>query len=230
MSIVITASVGRGGVNRKSDTRRIQRALNEVYPAFALAADGVCGPRTVRRIERFQRRFMRRPDGRIDPGGRSLARLNTAVPSLQDDWRGDSSKWNQQRKLMSLDPGLRRKVERILDRLDSEGFRPRIFYGWRSVTVQRELVRKGHSRVNFSFHNAQYRNGRPRAYAVDIIDRRWAWRDDAERNGFWDALGRAGKAEDLYWGGSWRKFKDYAHLQSFPNYRLAHIRRQSGLA
>lgn len=229
MSIEISASVGRGGVNRKADTRRIQSALNEVYPALALTVDGLCGPKTVRRIERFQRGFMRSPDGRIDPGGRSLARLGVAVPSLQDEWRGDSSKWSRERKLASLDPGLRARVERVLARLEAEGFRPRIFYAWRSVAVQRELLRKGHSKVGFSFHNAQYKNGRPRAYAVDIIDRRWAWGEAAQRNGFWDALGRAGKDEGLYWGGSWIKYKDYAHLQSFPNYRLAEIRRQSGL-
>ncbi|MGD8349555.1 MAG: M15 family metallopeptidase [Gammaproteobacteria bacterium] len=230
MSVEITASVGRGGVNRKPDTRRIQGALNEVYPAYELEVDGICGPNTVRRIERFQRGFMRRPDGRIDPGGRSLARLNTAVPSLQEDWQGDSSKWSQERKLASLDPGFRGKVSTVLGRLETDGFQPRIYYGWRSVAVQRELVRKGHSKVSFSFHNAQYRDGRPRAHAVDIIDRRWAWSEAARDNGFWDALGDAGKAEGLYWGGSWIKFKDYAHLQSLPNYRLAETRRRSGLA
>jgi peptidoglycan L-alanyl-D-glutamate endopeptidase CwlK len=230
VSIEIGASVGRGGVNRKPDTRRIQGALNEVYPALALAVDGLCGPATVRRIERFQRGFMRAPDGRIDPRGRSLARLNTAVPSLLEDWRGDSSKWSQERKLASLDAAFRGKVESVLERLGTDGFQPRIYYGWRSVAVQRELVRNGNSTVNFSFHNAQYPDGRPRAHAVDIIDRRWAWGEAAQENGFWDALGRVGKAEGLYWGGSWIKFKDYAHLQSLPNYRLAEIRRQSGLA
>jgi len=230
MSIEITASVGRGGDNRKADTRRIQKALNEIYPALALTVDGLCGPNTVRRIERFQRDFMRVPDGRIDPGGRSLARLNSAVPSLQDEWQGDSSKWSQERKLASLDPDLREKVERVLERLTADGFQPRIYFGWRSVAVQRELVRQGNSQVSFSFHNAQYPNGRPRAQAVDIIDRRWAWSEAAQENGFWDALGRAGKDQGLYWGGSWIKFKDYAHLQSFPNTRLAEIRRESGLA
>lgn len=230
MSIELVASVGRGGDNRKPDTRRVQGALNEIYPAIALAVDGVCGPNTIRRIERFQRGFMRRPDGRVDPGGGTLERLNSAVPSLRDEWRGDSSKWSAERKLASLDAELRPRIERVLEKLEAERFRPRIYYAWRSSAVQRELVRQGHSRVNFSFHNAQFPDGRPRAYAVDIIDRRWAWGEAAEHNGFWNALGRAGKDEGLYWGGSWIRFKDYAHLQAFPNYRLAEIRRQSGLA
>lgn len=80
MSIELGASVGRGRVNRKPDTRRIQKALNEIYPALALEVYGLCGPKTIRRIERFQRGFVRAPDGRIDPGGHSLERLNTAVP------------------------------------------------------------------------------------------------------------------------------------------------------
>jgi len=96
--------------------------------------------------------------------------------------------------------------------------------------VQADLVARGHSKVRFSFHNAQKKNGTPNAYAVDIIDSRWAWSDAAEANGFWQALGKAGKAEGLYWGGDWRSFKDWAHLQFFPNTKLSEVRKESGLA
>ncbi len=230
MSVRIMDSVGRGGKNGKRDTRKIQKALNEVYTVWQLVVDGDCGAKTIRRIERFQRRFMRKPDGRIDPGGRTLKKLNAAAPALQTEWKGDSSKWSQEKKLASLDGWLRTRIKRILARLKSEGFKPKIFYGWRSVAVQRELVKKGRSKVSFSYHNAQFKNGKPRAYAIDVIDKRWAWGKAAEQNGFWDALGRAAKDEGLFWGGSWRKFKDYAHLQSYPNWMLTEIKRQSGLA
>ena len=96
--------------------------------------------------------------------------------------------------------------------------------------MQRRLFEAGNSRVRFSFHNAQLKIGTPNAYAIDIIDRRWAWGVGAERNHFWDALGKAAKAEGLYWGGDWLKFKDYAHVQSFSNSKLAEIKRKSGLA
>ena len=56
------------------------------------------------------------------------------------------------------------------------------------------------------------------------------WNDEAEENGFWRALGKAGKAEGLYWGGDWRSFKDWAHLQFFPNNKLSGVKKESGLA
>ena len=84
--------------------------------------------------------------------------------------------------------------------------------------------------MRFSFHNAQKRNGTPKACAADIIDKRWAWGDAAEANGFWQALGAAAKAEGLNWGGDWRSFKDWAHVQLHPNNMLAEVKRQSGLA
>lgn len=173
---------------------------------------------------------MQNPDGRIDPAGATLRRLNVAAPSLQSDWSGDSSKWSEEKKLASLDSTLRTKTVRILDSLRAAGFKPKIYYAWRSVAVQRQLFDQGHSKVRFSYHNAQFKNGTPRAYAIDVIDRRWAWSDDAEQNGFWDALGQAAKNEGLFWGGNWTKFKDYAHAQSFPNSKLSEIKRQSGLA
>ena len=149
---------------------------------------------------------------------------------MQADWSGDSSKWSQKKKLASLDSKLRTKTVRILETLNSGGYRPKIFFGWRSVAVQRRLFEAGNSKVRFSFHNAQLKNGTPNAQAIDIIDRRWAWGEEAERNRFWDALGKAAKAEGLYWGGDWSKFKDYAHVQSFPNSKLSEIKKKSGLA
>jgi len=125
---------------------------------------------------------------------------------------------------------MRPKVERVTDALKAQGFRPKIVYAWRSVAVQQELVAKGRSRVRFSFHNAQKRDGSPRAYAADIIDRRWAWSATAKANGFWEALGNAAKREGLFWGGDWRSFKDWAHVQFHPNRMLTEVKRESGLA
>lgn len=228
--ISISASVGRGGDNLEADVRLVQQSLNELIPEKPLKVDGKCGAKTIAKIEQFQRGFMPKPDGRIDPGGQSIKRLSQSAPTLQGAWKGDSSKWSEAKKLDSLDTSLRKKVERVLANLTAEGFKPKIVYAWRSVEVQRQLVAQGHSKVRFSFHNAQYKNGRPRAYAADIIDRRWAWSDAAMERGFWDALGRIAKAEGLFWGGDWRSFKDWAHVQAHPNSKLAEIKRQSGVA
>lgn len=230
MITAITASVGRGGQNKKSDTRKIQKLLNAIFPSALLVVDGDCGAKSIGKIERFQRRFMTKPDGRVDPGGRTLKRMVKAAPAMTDDWGGDSAKWSQEKKLSSLDSRLRRKTVRVIESLQSQGFKPKIVYAWRSVAVQLELVKKGNSKVRFSFHNAQKKNGTPNAYAADIIDKRWAWNKEAKTNGFWEALGKAAKAEGLFWGGDWRSFKDWAHIQYHPNKDLSEIKRESGLA
>lgn len=230
MDVTIKGSVGANGKNGRADTRKVQKLLNAIFPSTLLSVDGDCGSKTVRRIERFQRRFTTKPDGRVDPDGRTLKKLNAAAPGLQKDWSGDSSRWSEEKKLSSLDKRMRGKVVRVLGTLKAEGFKPKIFFAWRSVAVQLEIVAKGNSKVRFSFHNAQKKNGTPNAYAVDIIDKRWAWSDKAEENGFWEVLGKAGKAEGLFWGGDWRRFKDWAHLQFFPNNKLSDVKRESGLA
>jgi hypothetical protein len=75
----ISSSVGRNGVNRPADVRLVQELLNRHKQPTRqlLKIDGVVGPRTIAEIEDFQRRVVRyaRPDGRVDPGGRTLAAL-----------------------------------------------------------------------------------------------------------------------------------------------------------
>lgn len=81
----ITASVGSGGVNRPADVTVVQRLLNahgrSLSPLAALATDGVIGPKTITAIRTFQSRVVRlpHPDGRVDPGGRTLKALNASV-------------------------------------------------------------------------------------------------------------------------------------------------------
>lgn len=243
MSKVIIGSVGFGGANRPEDVRLVQRLLNraEAYPR--LVVDGRIGPNTLRAIRSFQARFMEAPDGRVDPGGRTLRRLNDASsraqpratpekPSLvsqSDEWSGDPVRWPESKKLASLDPEFRPRVVEILRRLRLAGFRPRIFFAWRSVELQAELVRKGRSKVRFSFHNAQSPDGTPRAYAVDIVDRRWGWGPAAESHGFWATLGEAARDVGGFWGGDWTGFRDVAHVQHFDNHELRRVRRESGL-
>ncbi|MGE5486988.1 MAG: M15 family metallopeptidase [bacterium] len=149
---------------------------------------------------------------------------------MSNDWSGDSSRWTEEKKLMSLHESFRPKVEAVLAALREQGFQPRIVYAWRGVEVQRKLVAEGKSKVRFSFHNAQKPDGTPASYAADIVDRRWGWTEAAERNGFWRALGEAARAQGLVWGGDWKSFPDVAHIQGRPNTELAAVKRESGLA
>lgn len=79
----IGASVGRGGVNRPADVMIIQNLLNKVGPASGgpntrLSVDGVCSAMTTEAIRKFQIRQFgpAGANGRVDPAGRTLAKLN----------------------------------------------------------------------------------------------------------------------------------------------------------
>jgi hypothetical protein len=71
----LSASVGVGGINRPDDVRLVQKLLRDrgIDPG---PVDGVMGEKTVAAIKEFQKRFVRRPDGRVDPGGRTWQELN----------------------------------------------------------------------------------------------------------------------------------------------------------
>lgn len=79
---VLDSSVGRGGRNRYRDVITVQNLLNDcrhALPGLAfLDVDGDCGPGTIGAIEQFQRDILgvNAPDGRVDPNGRTLRRLN----------------------------------------------------------------------------------------------------------------------------------------------------------
>ncbi|BBA33140.1 peptidoglycan-binding domain-containing protein [Methylocaldum marinum] len=83
--------------------------------------------------------------------------------------------------------------------------------------------------MKFSFHNAQLPDGTPNSYAADIVDERWGWSNDAEKNGFWQAMGEEANQLGLVWGGDWKNFKDVAHVQSRQNSELASVKKESGL-
>lgn len=227
----ISASVGKGGRNKQQDIILVQKILKYVGIDPG-PVDGICGKKTIGAITKFQSSFLFRPDGLIEPNKNTWRKLTvkqTKIQSVIKKWSGDSSMWSQQKKLTSLNPIFRQKVQTLIQRLKSQGFQPKVFFGWRSVVVQQELVRKGKSRVKFSFHNAQKPDGTPNAYAVDIIDKRYAWSKEAKEKGYWAAQGEGAKNLGLTWGGDWKNPWDPAHVQLYANAMLGVIKRRSGL-
>jgi peptidoglycan hydrolase-like protein with peptidoglycan-binding domain len=186
----ISASVGKNGVNRKVDVDVVQKLLKD-RGLYSGKVDGICGPKSIGAIQAFQKKFMHHPDGLVEPGGMTWKKLTTrgtaplpVSPAVAGQWAGDSSRWPLEKKLRSLNSTFRAQVETVLEKLRSRGFQPKLFYAWRSVAVQLELFNKGNSKVRFSFHNAQLPDGTPNSYAADIVDERWGWGVEAERNGF----------------------------------------------
>lgn len=84
MASKIAGSVGIKGKNAPSDVLTVQSLLNMAQgklggPMQPISSDGVVGPETVGAIIRFQSRNFGWSDGRVDPGGKTLARLNTVA-------------------------------------------------------------------------------------------------------------------------------------------------------
>lgn len=238
----ITASVGDQGANVRADVIEVQTLL-DTQGFDPGGVDGDCGPQTIAAIRRFQHTFMATPDGLIEPGKTTWMRLSVgdvvpppSIPSAPSspsapigEWSGDSSQWTQEKKIASMKPELRPKVQAVIAALSGRGFQPRIFFAWRSVAVQLQILAEGNTTVKFSFHNAQKPDGTPNAYAADIIDTRYAWTPQAESSGFWQALGEEARNQGLFWGGDWITFKDWAHVQLVDNPQLGQVRQESGL-
>ncbi|MCA9133726.1 MAG: M15 family metallopeptidase [Planctomycetales bacterium] len=79
----ISGSVGRNGQNQDADVRIVQELLNRHVPRLGvqpLVVDGDVGPLTLAAITAFQRQVVgfARPDGRVDPNGRTWRALTQA--------------------------------------------------------------------------------------------------------------------------------------------------------
>lgn len=77
----IVKSVGQGGFNIPEDVKTVQDLLNRVTPPAGLKVDGFIGPLTIGAIRRFQTAQLGFNDGRVDPHGPTLARLNLLAGS-----------------------------------------------------------------------------------------------------------------------------------------------------
>lgn len=74
----ITASVGRGGVNRFDDVTTVQNLLLARGYTTIGTADGDCGRKTIAAILAYQAGFLRQPDGLVDPGGNTWRHLSSS--------------------------------------------------------------------------------------------------------------------------------------------------------
>ena len=127
------------------------------------------------------------------------------------------NRWSEARKLASLAPDFRNRIDGVLERLRSAGFDPHIEYAWRSQATQDALVAKGVSSRRVSVHTGDGTEGTGRA--CDIVDttHRWGVASAGQSEDlaflFFGALGVVASMEELSWGGRWRR-PDWAHLEA----------------
>jgi hypothetical protein len=92
---MLSGSVGQGGVNRRDDTRTIQALLGDLQIAEGLPplkVDGIVGLKTISAILAFQKQHpgLAR-DGRIDPNGPTLLKLDEKCANLYESIAYDQS-------------------------------------------------------------------------------------------------------------------------------------------
>jgi LysM repeat protein len=106
---------------------------------------------------------------------------------------------NKQR-LSEMYPPMATVVRRVIDRLEKQGFRPRIQGAWRSKADQIEAFNAGRSKVKFGYHNVTGAKGAKESLACDLLD------DDKplnSRRSYLIALAIAARAEGLETGILW---------------------------
>lgn len=104
-------------------------------------------------------------------------------------------------------------VTELERRLLDAGYPFRLFMGLRDWGTQQELYDQGrvdkskpivtNAKPGFSWHNYSLA-----CDFVPFIEGAWTWESDQ-----WESLGEIAESLGLEWGGRWKRFPDYPHVQ-----------------
>lgn len=99
MAAKIKSSVGKGGKNMPEDVKAIQGLLNPFASEVGfpkLKPNGEASPKLEKAISDFQQKIcLFRPDGRVDPGKRTLAKLNAGPGKAKAEKKKEDAKVQQ---------------------------------------------------------------------------------------------------------------------------------------
>ncbi|CAG1022670.1 D-alanyl-D-alanine carboxypeptidase family protein [Methylomonas sp. LL1] len=133
--VILTGSVGKGGVNTPRDVKAVQDRLNEIE-GVCQAVTTICDDKMIDAIIRFQSTFLVKPDGLINVQGMTLVLLNQwSYKDIADgvDLRGNLQEaWDIVNPLLPsgsyCSSGYRSADEqrRILHKFFSNTFKPQI--------------------------------------------------------------------------------------------------------
>jgi hypothetical protein len=114
--LTLSAAVGsHHSSNLPADVKTVQTLLQTMKPPLThkVSVTGTMDPETRHAIVELQRRFMRVPDGRVDPDGRTLMHLNDGYVS---DFAGCGS--HQQRRIEEILRNARQLLDLIHQKLN----------------------------------------------------------------------------------------------------------------
>jgi hypothetical protein len=125
----IGKSVGVGGVNNRADIVIVQKLLNLHIAALglpALTTEGNIGPKTIAAIKRFQTVILGVPDpnGRADPGGRTIIALNAPSGSQLSGaawWHANQGLYPNSASISDLAPDFGDKAKRFIATMRAGG-------------------------------------------------------------------------------------------------------------
>lgn len=179
--MAITASVGRGGINARADVHEVQRLLGRWLAATgqpALPVDGIAGPRTFATIEAYQAQALgiARPDGRIDPGGRSWRALAAgegfAAPlSGADWWHANQTRYPNSASLADLASPFRERATAFVEAMRAAGARVAV------TSTRRNAARA--ALMHYSWHVARGAIAPAEVPAIPGVAIRWDHGSDA---------------------------------------------------
>lgn len=140
----IEGSVGQNGDNLRRDVGVVQRLLNrqDLAPLRSLAEDGRVASSTLEAIRHFQTRYVgiQSPDGRVDPGGRTIRALGHGPTERGKGESAETRKADRTERAERVDPRVKetavttRIIDKVVPRLGT--MRAKIIAGYLSDSDQ----------------------------------------------------------------------------------------------
>jgi lysozyme family protein len=216
----LSSSVGISAKNKPKDVCLAQELLEK--HKFNLSIDGCIGPKTIAAIKGFQTSIgFRRPDGCIDPGGRTWKALIEVTPvkekitkqegkgaqvvvdkKLPKTWDSHSN-----RRITTLDSRVQASAIQFINETEADlGIQLRVTDALRTVAEQDKLYKGGKVtkvRGGRSYHNY--------GLAIDVVEIKNGKALYSSPN--WKKIAAIGKRIGFEWGGDWKSFVDKPHFQ-----------------
>ncbi len=108
--------------------------------------------------------------------------------------------------LSLLHPAFRNKVVMLLYECAKQGIELEVVETYRTPERQDHLREKGYSMLHGGKSKHQHH------LAVDVVPKKFGWYMWHDKE-LWEKVGKIGEKQGLFWGGRWRRFRDYCHFE-----------------